>query len=94
MRGQLVYVSDSDPGISRQRRGRGFSYIAPDGTTIARGAERKRIDAIAVPPAYEDVWICSDINGHWPMRHPLLLFHSNNAPNGQSVPLHSDLTVI
>jgi len=64
MRGQLVYVSDSDPGISRQRRGRGFSYIAPDGTTIARGAERKRIDAIAVPPAYEDVWICSDINGH------------------------------
>lgn len=61
---QLVYVSDADPGISRRRRGRGFSYIAPDGTTIARGAERKRIDALAIPPAYEDVWICAQHNGH------------------------------
>ena len=60
----LVYVSDQDPGIRRQKRGRGFSYIAPDGTTIARGSERKRIEALAVPPAYEDVWICAQTNGH------------------------------
>jgi DNA topoisomerase-1 len=61
---KLVYVSDSEPGISRRRCGRGFSYLAPDGTTIARGPERKRLEALAVPPAYEDVWICVRINGH------------------------------
>jgi len=60
----LVYVSDDQPGITRRRRGRGFSYIAPDGTTIARGPERKRLDAIAIPPAYEDVWMCTLPNGH------------------------------
>jgi DNA topoisomerase-1 len=61
---KLVYVTDSDPGISRLRRGRGFSYVAPDGTTIARGPVRKRLEALAVPPAYEDVWICVKDNGH------------------------------
>lgn len=61
---KLVYVSDSDAGISRRRRGRGFSYLAPDGTVIARGPERTRIEALAVPPAYEDVWICVKDNGH------------------------------
>ena len=60
----LVYVTDAEPGISRRRRGRGFSYIDPDGTTIARGAERRRIEALAVPPAYEQVWICTKYNGH------------------------------
>lgn len=59
-----MYVSDSDPGITRRRRGRGFSYLAPDGTSIARGLERKRIEALAVPPAYNDVWICTKHNGH------------------------------
>lgn len=61
---RLIYVSDDQPGISRRRRGRGFTYIAPDGTTIARGAERRRLEALAVPPAYEDVWICTLANGH------------------------------
>lgn len=60
----LVYVSDADPGISRRRCGRGFTYTAPDGTTIARGEERQRIEALAVPPAYEDVWICALELGH------------------------------
>ena len=64
MKSDLVYVTDSEPGISRRRRGRGFSYIAPDGTTIARGPLRERIEALAVPPAYEDVWICTQENGH------------------------------
>lgn len=64
MTANLVYVTDSEPGISRRRRGRGFSYIAPDGTTIARGKERARIEALAVPPAYDDVWICAQTNGH------------------------------
>lgn len=60
----LVYVSDDQPGITRQKRGRGFSYVAPDGTTIAQGTERKRLEALAVPPAYEDVWMCALANGH------------------------------
>ena len=61
---KLVYYPDTQPGIRRERRGRGFSYIAADGTRIARGAERDRIEALAVPPAYEDVWICPKPNGH------------------------------
>ncbi|SFD54511.1 DNA topoisomerase-1 [Sulfitobacter brevis] len=64
MPADLIYFTDDRPGILRQRRGRGFSYIAPDGTTIARGAERARLEALAVPPAYEDVWMCPVDNGH------------------------------
>lgn len=60
----LVYYPDSQPGIRRERRGRGFSYIAPDGTRIDNTDERARIAALAVPPAYEDVWICPRANGH------------------------------
>lgn len=60
----LVYYPDDRPGISRQRRGRGFSYLAPDGTRIDDRAERKRLAALAVPPAYRDVWISPKPNGH------------------------------
>jgi len=60
----LTYYGDDRPGISRQRRGRGFTYKAPDGTTIARGEERARLEAMAVPPAYEDVWMTPLANGH------------------------------
>ncbi|MCU0911575.1 MAG: DNA topoisomerase IB [Rhodobacteraceae bacterium] len=60
----LVYYPDSGPGITRKRCGRGFAYYAPDGTRIADPAERARIHAIAVPPAYERVWITPHANGH------------------------------
>lgn len=60
----LVYYPDSYPGITRRRAGRGWSYIAPDGTRIAQAAERARLDALAVPPAYTDVWICPRPDGH------------------------------
>ncbi|MEM9013074.1 MAG: DNA topoisomerase IB [Pseudomonadota bacterium] len=60
----LVYYPDSRPGIRRRRRGRGFSYTAPDGTRIADRAERARLNALAVPPAYEGVWISPLLNGH------------------------------
>lgn len=60
----LLYYPDDRPGIRRKRQGRGFSYLAPDGTRIDRGSERKRIDALAVPPAYDDVWISPKPNGH------------------------------
>ncbi|MBV7380099.1 DNA topoisomerase IB [Maritimibacter dapengensis] len=60
----LIYYPDSRPGISRHRHGRGFTYRGPDGTTIARGPERKRLEAMAVPPAYERVWMSPRKNGH------------------------------
>jgi len=60
----LVYVSDSEPGITRRRAGRGFSYLMPDGSRIERKTERARIDALGIPPAYDGVWICTRRNGH------------------------------
>ena len=60
----LVYVSDSEPGIERVRAGRGFSYRLPDGARVERQAERARIEALGIPPAYEGVWICLKPNGH------------------------------
>lgn len=62
--GDLVYYPDDRPGITRARHGRGFTYRAPDGTTIARGPERKRLEAMAVPPAYDRVWMTPLDNGH------------------------------
>ncbi|MEJ6398580.1 DNA topoisomerase IB [Yoonia sp. 208BN28-4] len=60
----LIYYPDDRPGITRIKRGRGFSYVAPDGTTIADQSERKRLASLAVPPAYESVWMCPKPNGH------------------------------
>ena len=64
MHAGLVYVSDSEPGIARVRRGKGFSYLDSRGKTISAKTELARIKALAVPPAYRDVWICADANGH------------------------------
>ena len=61
---RLKYVSDELPGIRRVRRGRGFAYYAPDGKLIEDDATRCRIAALAVPPAWEAVWICPDPHGH------------------------------
>lgn len=60
----LVYVSDGDPGIRRRRRGKGFYYLTPANRTLRKRSVLKRIASLAVPPAYEDVWICSDPRGH------------------------------
>jgi len=60
----LVFYPDSRPGISRRRCGRGFTYTAPDGTTIDDAGERARLRAMAVPPAYEHVWMSPRRNGH------------------------------
>ncbi|MHC6218916.1 DNA topoisomerase IB [Arthrobacter sp. MMS24-S77] len=51
------------PGISRRRSGRGFSYYRPDGSLVV-GDERTRLEALAIPPAWADVWICPFENGH------------------------------
>lgn len=60
----LEYYPDSRPGIRRERRGTGFSYIAPDGTRIDNSDERKRLSGLGVPPAWEDVWMCPLDKGH------------------------------
>ncbi|MDP8957913.1 MAG: DNA topoisomerase IB [Actinomycetota bacterium] len=60
----LRYVCDEDPGIHRVRRGRGFSYVLPDGQVIRDKKERQRIKQIVIPPAWRDVWICPRPDGH------------------------------
>ena len=60
----LRHSSDDRPGISRRRAGRGFSYRDPDGRTIRDAETLSRIRAIAIPPAWTDVWICPWPNGH------------------------------
>ena len=60
----LVYRSDAEPGIGRRRAGRGFVYFGPDRERITAPKELERIRGLAVPPAWEDVWICPDPDGH------------------------------
>jgi DNA topoisomerase IB len=60
----LVYVSDSEPGIRRMRRGSTFHYVGPDEKALTDQAELERIARLAIPPAYNDVWICLNAQGH------------------------------
>jgi DNA topoisomerase-1 len=60
----LVYVSDDRPGIRRICKGDGFVYRHADGKPVRNAAELERIRKLAIPPAYEDVWICSHPRGH------------------------------
>ncbi|NUO76050.1 MAG: DNA topoisomerase IB [Lysobacter sp.] len=60
----LRYVSDADPGIARLRAGRGFRYRDARGRAVRDAATLERIRALAIPPAYKDVWICPLANGH------------------------------
>ncbi|HSJ84189.1 MAG TPA: DNA topoisomerase IB [Acidimicrobiia bacterium] len=59
----LHYVAEETPGLRRIRRGRGFSYVGPDGGTV-NGEVRKRIELLVIPPAWEGVWISPDSSGH------------------------------
>lgn len=60
----LVYVDRSRPGITRHRAGTGFFYRDPSGERITSTQEIARIKSLAIPPAYRDVWICSNPKGH------------------------------
>ncbi|WP_342078652.1 DNA topoisomerase IB [Yoonia sp. SS1-5] len=60
----LIYFPDTKPGFARKRRGRGFSYLDTDGRLITDRTVRQRLAALAVPPAYESVWMCPVENGH------------------------------
>jgi DNA topoisomerase-1 len=61
---RLRRVDCSAPGIVRRRRGRGFEYLDEEGRRIAEPTVVDRIRALAIPPAWEDVWICPYPNGH------------------------------
>jgi DNA topoisomerase IB len=57
--------SDLDePGLSRRRSGRGFSYLSPAGARVTDAETLRRIKALVIPPAWTDVWICPDPDGH------------------------------
>ena len=60
----LVYVSDEEPGIRRQRRGKGFAYKGRDGEAVGDKRVLERIYRLAIPPAWTDVWISTSPNGH------------------------------
>lgn len=60
----LRYVCDRQPGIQRQRWGRGFTYFDIDGNRIPAGPLRQWLQSLAIPPNWEEVWICPDPNGH------------------------------
>ncbi|MBX6740475.1 MAG: DNA topoisomerase IB [Acetobacteraceae bacterium] len=60
----LLYVSDETPGIARRRAGKGFSYRLPGGKPARDVATLQRIRSLAIPPAWTQVWICPDPNGH------------------------------
>jgi DNA topoisomerase-1 len=61
---RLHYVSNTKPGITRRAEPDGFVYFQPDGTRITDERTLQRIRKLAIPPAYQDVWICRDPNGH------------------------------
>jgi DNA topoisomerase IB len=54
----------SDAGILRRRRGRGFTYLDADGAPVTDRQTLARIEALRIPPAWRDVWICLDPMGH------------------------------
>jgi DNA topoisomerase IB len=60
----LIYVSDAEPGIRRLRAGKLFRYLTPENRRLADSKELKRIASLAIPPAYEDVWISVKARGH------------------------------
>jgi len=60
----LRYVTDGVRGIRRKRVGGGWAYYAPGGVRITDQQMRKRLNSLAIPPAWTQVWICPDPDGH------------------------------
>jgi DNA topoisomerase-1 len=61
---KLRYVTDRSRGLTRERHGKAFRYRTADGALIKDAETLARIRKLAIPPAYENVWICRDPNGH------------------------------
>lgn len=60
----LRYVTGEGPGIRRKRAGKSFTYLDTEGKTIRDAATLERIRSLVIPPAWTDVWICPNPNGH------------------------------
>jgi DNA topoisomerase I len=60
----LRYVKDTEAGITRRSRGEAFAYFYPGGRPVRKVAHLERISRLAIPPAWEDVWICRSADGH------------------------------
>ncbi|NJK71133.1 MAG: DNA topoisomerase IB [Thermales bacterium] len=63
-RGGLIYVHDFLPGIFRKKCGKGFAYYWPNGKLVKDTPTKKRIKNLRIPPAYDNVWVCTFENGH------------------------------
>ena len=61
---RLKRVSVSAPGLTRRRSGDGWEYLDPAGRVVTDPETVARCDALVLPPAWEDVWICQVANGH------------------------------
>ena len=60
----LTYVHDDATGITRRRSGKGFTYRGPNGRAVRDKKTIERINELAIPPAWENVWISAKENGH------------------------------
>jgi DNA topoisomerase-1 len=60
----LRYISPDGPGIRRRKAGRGFTYQGPDGRPVRDEATLQRIRSLVIPPAWTEVWICPEPDGH------------------------------
>jgi DNA topoisomerase-1 len=60
----LRYVTDEEPGLRRESHGREFRFLDARGRVVKDEEQLRRIRKLAIPPAWTDVWICADPNGH------------------------------
>jgi DNA topoisomerase-1 len=60
----LRHSNDSEPGYTRQKKGRAWAYYDEHGERLTDRGEIDRLNALALPPAYVDAWFCKDPNGH------------------------------
>ena len=60
----LRYTTDAKPGLRRTRKGSTFVYLTAEGKVVRDAASLERIRTLVIPPAWTDVWICTDPRGH------------------------------
>jgi DNA topoisomerase-1 len=58
------YVDDSSPGIRRVKSGKGWKLVSPQGKPVRDRDVLARVKSLVIPPAWTDVWICPDVDGH------------------------------